>query len=134
VTVSAPLAGPYCLQVVSYVNGDPNGEPIPGNVYTFYGSDDRPPTVDAGEDRISKSGQAVQLDATVIDDGVSALTYAWRAHPDQGVVFSATDVEDPIVTITWIARRSLTYTLTLAVNDELYRTPVEDTMEIVMHQ
>jgi len=133
VTVSAPLAGSYCWQVFSYVNGDPNGEPIPGNVYTFYGSDDRPPTVDAGEDRISKSGQAIQLDATVIDDGVSALTYAWRADPAQGVVFSATDVEDPIVTITtWSVRGSLTYTLTLAVNDELYRTPVEDTMDIVV--
>ncbi len=132
VTVSAPLAGPYYWRVVSYVNGDPGGEPIQGNVYTFYGSNDRPPTVDAGEDRVAKSGEAIQLDATVVDDGASVLTYAWRAHPAEGVVFSATDVEDPIVTITRNSRQSITYILTLAVNDELYRTPVEDTVEIIV--
>ncbi len=132
VTVNAPLAGPYYWEVVSYVNGDPAGEPIHGNVYTFYGSTDRPPTVDAGEDRVAKSGEAIQLNATVVDDGVSALTYAWRAYPAEGVVFSATDVEDPIVTITRNSRQSITYILTLAVNDELYRTPVKDSMEIIL--
>jgi alpha-galactosidase len=132
VTVSAPLAGPYYWQVDSYVDGDPNGEPIQGNVYTFYGSNDLPPTVDAGEDRETKSGQPIQLDATVVDDGVSALTYAWRVDPTEGVVFSATDVEDPMVTITRNSRVPITYALTLAVNDELYRTPVEDTMKIIV--
>jgi len=133
VTVSAPLAEPYYWQVNSHVDGDLNGQPILGNLYTFYGSNDQPPTVDAGQDREATSGDPIQLDATVVDDGVSVLTYAWRADPTDGVVFSATDVEDPIVTITRIARGPQTYTLTLAVYDELYRTPVEDSLEIIVY-
>jgi hypothetical protein len=132
VTVSAPLAGFYTWQVHSYVDGDPNGSPVLGTLYTFYASDDQPPTVDAGENATAKSGQAVQLDATVVDDGVSLLTYAWRVQPTEGVEFSATDVEDPVVTVTRNSRGSVVYTFTLAVNDQLHRTPVEDSVEIVV--
>jgi hypothetical protein len=68
-------------------------------LYTFYAADLPPTSVDAGVDMITWYGQGVQLDATVGDDGVSALTYLWSADPDEGVAFSDETAEAPIVTI-----------------------------------
>ena len=136
VTVDASVADTYYWQVVNYINGpghinEPNG--IEGEVWSFISTDDLPPSsVDAGVDMITWSGEPVPLDATVVDDGESPLTYAWSASPSDGVVFvpSAT-VEDPTVTITKATSNPSTVTLTLAVNDESYDpTPVEDTMDI----
>ena len=93
---------------------------------------DLPPSyVDAGISTITWSGQPVQLVATVIDDGESALTHAWSATPDDGVVFVPGDnVENPTVTITKDTGDPSTVTLTLAVNDEGNPTPVTDSMTI----
>jgi len=55
--------------------------------------------VDAGVDMITWSGEPVTLDATV-RDGVTVVSYAWSAEPNDGVVFSDKTVEDPNVTIT----------------------------------
>jgi hypothetical protein len=72
-----------------------------GPLWTFTTTHDLPiESVDAGEDMITWSGQVVQLDATVVDDGVSALTYAWSADPADDVVFSDAGAEDPTVTLT----------------------------------
>jgi len=131
VTVNAPTVGEtYYWQVNSYLDGSPTGVPIEGAVHSFVTSDLPPSSVDAGIDMITWSGQAVQLDAAVKDDGVSALTYAWSADPAAGVVFSATNVEDPNVTITKAAGDAETVTLTLAVHDADNPTLVEDTVEI----
>ncbi len=81
--------------------------------------------IDAGDDMITWSGQAVELDATVETAG----TYTWSADPDTGVLFSATDVEDPTVTITKAAGDAITVTLTLVFDDGL-TVPVQDTMTI----
>jgi hypothetical protein len=82
-------------------------------------SDPTLPTVDAGADVISWSGQAVQLDPNVVNnsDPVTDLTYAWSADPVDGVVFSATDVEAPTVTITKATDNPSVVTVTLAVNN-----------------
>jgi hypothetical protein len=70
-------------------------------MWSFVAADDFPLSADAGPDWITWSGQAVQLDATIDDDGVSALTYTWSADPNDGVVFDPNEfVEDPTVTIT----------------------------------
>jgi hypothetical protein len=59
------------------------------------------------------------------------LTYAWTADPDTGVVFSATDVEAPTVTITKATDNPSVVTLTLAVNNVgRLEPPVEETMTI----
>jgi len=62
------------------------------------------PEVYAGVNMITWSGQAVQLDPNVVNNDPcepqAPLTYAWSADPNDGVVFSATDVEEPNVTIT----------------------------------
>jgi len=106
VTVSAPLLDPltptrYYWQVNSYLNGLGN-DPNTGHLYTFYVADLPPSSVDAGIDMITWSGEPVQLDGTVVDDGLSGLIYAWSANAPDGIAvdFSATDVEDPTVTIT----------------------------------
>ena len=102
VTVSAPTPGTYYWQVDTYRNGSPTGDPCEGEgpVWYFYTVADTPPSsVDAGVDMITWSGQPVPLDATVVDDGKSALTYAWSADPPDGVVFSDPAIEDPTVTI-----------------------------------
>ena len=84
--------------------------------------------IDAGDDMITWSGQAVELDATVEDNSVPGLTYAWSADPDTGVLFSATDVEDPTVTITKATDNPSTVTLTLVFDDGTIL--VQDTMTI----
>ena len=145
-TVSAPTEGIYYWQVDSYIYGDPavvdydNSDPnafqvLEGALWSFNALDDAPPTsVDAGADMITWSGEPVPLDATVVDDGASALTYAWSANPGEGVVFDPNAaVEDPTVTITKATLDPSTVTLTLAVNDE-NNPPVEDTMEIDVYE
>ena len=67
-------------------------------------SDPRLPYVDAGVDMVTWSDQTVQLAPTVVNNDTAepqgTLSYAWSANPDTGVVFSATDIEAPTVTIT----------------------------------
>jgi hypothetical protein len=98
-TVSASGFGTYHWQVNSYVDGSPTGSPVLGPVYSFF-TDVPISSVDAGADMITWSGKAVQLAPTVDYEGKSALTYLWSADPNEGVVFSATDVNNPTVTIT----------------------------------
>jgi hypothetical protein len=93
------------------------------------------PSVNAGDDMITWSGKSVPLNPNVVnnDEGVpqAALTYAWSADPAAGVVFSATNVEAPTVTITKATSNPSTVTLTLAVNNVGSGKPsVEDTMTI----
>jgi hypothetical protein len=103
VTVNAPIIEPeptaYYWKVNSYTDGpDPNISE--GFIYRFYATTDLPlEFVDAGKDMITWDGEPLQLEGTVVDEGTSALTYAWTATPGIGVEFSATDVEDPIITI-----------------------------------
>jgi hypothetical protein len=108
-TVDAPIITEpttYYWRVDSYIYGSSTGDPIEGPIYTFYTTSDIPPLVDAGENMITWSGEAVAVNATVEDDGVSALSYAWSSVPADGVggvnvVFNPNEfVEDPDVTIT----------------------------------
>ena len=106
-TVSAPTEGTYYWQINSYIYGvahinEPNA--IEGPLWSFYAVEDAPPSsVDAGVPMITWSGQPVPLDATVVDDGKSALTYLWTADAPVGVTVAfdpGAAVEDPTVTIT----------------------------------
>ena len=99
------------------------------------GSADRnSPTVDAGADMISWSGQAVTMDPNVVEKEGSdwtSLTYLWTAVPDDGVEFSDPDALAPSVTITKATDNPSIVTLTLAVNNVgRIEPPVEDTMTI----
>jgi hypothetical protein len=84
-----------------------------------------PSSVDAGDDMITWSGQAVQLDPNVVGE---PLTYVWRADPNDGVEFSDPNVPDPNVTITKTAPTgdAATVKLTLVVNDEYEGTMTID--------
>lgn len=73
-------------------------------------------SVDAGDDMVTWSGEQVQLDAAVQAD-VTVSSYSWSASPADGVVFSATDVEDPTVTITKATENPSTVVVTLTVDD-----------------
>jgi len=136
VQVDASVEGTYYWQVNSYIYGaglinEPNM--IEGSLWSFNAVDDSPPSsVDAGVDMITWSGQAVSLDATVVDDGKSPLTYLWTtADPNDDVVFDpSAAVEDPTVTITKATANPSVVSLTLAVHDENNPTPVEDIMTI----
>ena len=92
VQVSAPTEGTYYWRVNSYRYGpglinEPNA--IEGPLWSFNTVDDAPPSsVDAGVNMITWSGEPVSLDATIVDDGVSALTYLWTAVPADGVVIT----------------------------------------------
>jgi hypothetical protein len=110
-TVSAPTEGTYYWQVNSYMYGDPetvnysdpNTPVIEGLLWSFDAVNDVPPAVDAGVDMMTWFGQGVPLDATVVDDGVSPLTYLWTEDAPVGVNVAfdpGTAVEDPTVTIT----------------------------------
>lgn len=88
------------------------------------------PEVNAGDDMITWSGEPVQLDPNIVDNGTSPLFYAWSADPADGVEFSPIDVPDPTITITKATNNPSTVTLTLAVSDVVHQDPVIDTMTI----
>jgi len=87
-----------------------------------------PYSVNAGTNMITWSGEPVELDAT-IQEGVTVVSYAWSAEPNDGVVFSDETVEDPNVTITKGTDNPSTVRLTLTVNDGV-NPPVRDTIRI----
>lgn len=130
-TVNAPVANEtYYWQVNSYINGSSTGSPVKGAAHSFITADLPPSSLDAGTDMITWSGHGVQLAASVEDDGASTLIYAWNADPNTGVVFSATDIEDPTVTINKVIGDANTVTLTLSVHDAANPTPIKDTVNI----
>jgi hypothetical protein len=88
------------------------------------------PHVDAGDDMVTWSGEPVQLDPNIVDNGTSPLFYAWSADPTDGVEFSPIDVPDPTVIIAKATNNPSTVTLTLAVSDVVHQTPVIDIMTI----
>jgi len=85
-------------------------------------------SVNAGDDMITWSGEPVELDATV-QDGVTVVSYAWSAIPDDGVVFSDETVEDPNVTITKGPGDMASVFVRLTVDDGV-NSPVSDTIVI----
>ncbi len=91
-------------------------------------SDPNAPSVDAGPDMVSWSGEAVQLDPNIVEKPGSDwtnLTYLWTAEPADGVEFDpSAEVEAPVVTITKATENPSVVTLTLAVNNE--GNPPED--------
>ena len=92
------------------------------------------PFVNAGDDMITWSGEPVPLDPNITEAEGSDwtdLTYDWSAEPDTGVVFTATDVKAPTVTITKATDNPSVVTLTLAVNNEgRVEPPLTSTMTI----
>ena len=142
VMVDASAVDTYYWQVNWYLNGADNiNEPnmFEGPLWTFTTTHDLPiESVDAGEDMITWSGQVVQLDATVVDDGESTVTYAWTADaasladPNLTITITNADQEDATVTITKTVPTggAVTVTLTLGVSDEYNMTPLEDTLTI----
>jgi len=92
------------------------------------------PSVNAGVDMITWSGQQVQLDPNIAEKEGSDwtnLTYAWSADPDDGVEFSDPNALAPTVTITKATSNPSIVTLTLAVNNEgRVEPPVTNTMTI----
>ena len=102
---------------------------------TIGGGDPNAPTVDAGVDMITWSGQGVLLAPTVENNNKDVpqadLTYQWSADPDTGVVFSYPNTETPTVTITKATDNPSVVTLTLAVNNVgRLEPPVEEAMTI----
>jgi hypothetical protein len=113
---------------IALLSGDPNA-----------------PSVDAGVDMITWSGQAVTLapDVTNNDPGGADLTYLWSAEnpdPNITIVFdpavnpadpNTSNVEAPTVTIANATDNPSVVTLTLAVNNVgRLEPPVEETMTI----
>jgi hypothetical protein len=88
-------------------------------------------SVDAGNDMISWSGQAVQLSPAVENhtEPHTVLTHAWSADPDAGVEFSDRNALAPTVTITRATEDPSIVTLTLVVHDGVHPS-VQDTMTI----
>ena len=104
-------------------------------------ADSNAPTVYAGADMISWSGQAVTMDANVVNNDTNepqgTLTYLWTADaasvadPNLDVAITGADTEDATVTITKTAPTgdATVVTMTLAVTLE-GKDPVTDTMTI----
>jgi hypothetical protein len=95
------------------------------------------PSVDAGVDMITWSGQQVQLDPNIVEKEGSDwtnLTCAWSADPEDCVEFSYPNALAPMVTITKSTGNPSIVTLTLAVNNEgRVEPPVTDTMTIEVY-
>ncbi len=95
------------------------------------------PSVDAGRDVITWSGEPVTLDPNVVvkqGSGWTDLTYAWSAEPSEGVEFSDPDALAPAVTITKTTDNPSVVTLTLGVNKEgRTEPPVTDAMTVELY-
>ena len=87
------------------------------------------PSVNAGVDMVTWSGQPVVPNASAVNNGVGDLTYAWTADPDDGVVITGDTTLAPTVTITKATANPSPVKLTLAVTLEGVDT-VSDTMMI----
>jgi len=98
------------------------------------GGDPNAPTVDAGVNMLTWSGEPVLLAPTVVNNSnpVTPLTFEWSAYPVDGVVLTPNaNVEAPNVTITKTTDNPSIVTLTLAVNNEgSGKYDVIDTMTI----
>jgi hypothetical protein len=98
-------------------------------------TDPNAPTVLAGDDKVTWSGELVQLAPDVTNNDTEVpprdLTYHWTANPDDGVEFSDPNIEAPTVTITKATDNPSVVTLTLAVTlTDSDSGPVVDTMTI----
>lgn len=119
--------------VVHYSNSDPNAYPIIESVlFEFYTTYDSAPIVNAGVDMITWVNEPVQLEPTIIDDGVSSLTYLWTTAPEAepNVIFSDPAAEAPLVAVDSALGA---VTLTLTVQDE-FNAPVSDTVVINVYR
>jgi len=121
---------------------DASGDWISGTgTLTVKAADPTLPSVDAGVDMISWSGQAVTMDANVVNNDTTepqgTLAYLWTAEPDGigdpnlDVAITDADQEFASVTITKTAPTgdATVVTMTLAVTLE-GKDPVTDTMTI----
>jgi hypothetical protein len=108
--------------------------------FQFVAGDPNLPSVDAGVNMVSWSGQAVQMDPNVVNNDTAepqgTLTYLWTASPDGigdpnlDVAITGADTENASVTITKTATGDATVvTMTLAVTLE-GKNPVKDSMRI----
>jgi len=114
-------------------------------VITGLGSDPNLPSVDAGDDMISWSGQEVPMDSTIVETPGSDwtnLTYLWTAEPDGigdpdlDVAITGADTENASVTITKAGPTgdATVIAMTLAVNDAgRVGPPVTDSMTIEVY-
>ncbi len=133
VAVDANVDGQeYIWQVNSYLSGDPG--------VVVYGDDGDPNTTPEQENNIDEgvtmyftalsdfppevvidtpptatwANEPLQLDATVTDDAVSTVTYAWTSD-EPNAVFSDPAAEDPTVTVNYL---SGAFNVTVTVSDD----------------
>ena len=98
--------------------------------------DPNAPTVAAGENRVSWSGQAVTLDPNVVnndtEDPQRSLSFNWTADPAEGVTFTPdANTKAPTVTITKTGNTGDATAVTLTITVTLEGSePVEDTLTI----
>lgn len=120
----------------------------PDNNLTVLGHLDDPnaPTVFAGPEGLTWSGNGLQLEPVVVEQIGSSwanLTYSWSADPADGVVFTdpydpanpaPSEVKAPVVTITKDTDDPSVVKLTLSVfNQAGLGLPVEDSMSIYVY-
>jgi len=128
-------------QVQVVLSGQSGWAPVDAMVFKTGPLDPNLPSVDAGADMITWSGQAVPMDPNVVNNDTTepqgALTYLWTAEPngigdpDLDVAITDADTENASVTITKTAPTgdATLVTMTLAVTLE-GKDPVTDTMTI----
>ena len=121
----------------------------PENNLTVLGHLDDPnaPTVFAGPESMTWSGNGLQLEPVVVEQVGSSwtdLTYSWTADPADGVVFTDPDdpsnpnpseVQAPVVTITKDTDDPSVVKLTLSVYNQVgLGSPVEDSMTVNVYE
>ena len=127
VTVSPSEAGRYYWQIDTH-NGGP--DVVVGDLLRFNVTNDLSPTVDAGANMITWTGEAVALAPTISDDYPENLTYQWSANPAAGVVF-APDAQSAAPSVT-VDNAAGAVVLTLEVSDG-FNPPVSDTVVVTVY-
>ena len=144
VDVDASAEDTYYWWVDSYLNGSAHiNEPnkIAGPLHSFTTVADMPPSVVVDTlDKATWSDEPVPLQATVTDDGQSAVTIAWTADavslndPNLAINITGGDTTTPTVTITkdapGLGLRTVTMTISVTDENGYDPTPVTDTVDI----
>ena len=143
--IDVPVADINYAGIGSYGtrNGDsPVGSMIDNFKLVEVVTDETLPTVDAGDNWVSWSGNTIALDASVVNNAATSLTYMWTTDAD-GVVFdpaidpadpNTCNVLSPTVTITKEAGNPTDVVLTLAVNNvDSGKSDVVDTVTVKLY-
>lgn len=123
------VPGTYFWQVDTYVDGAPVGDPVEGFIMYFNTTDDLPPTVVIDTlPTATWANEPITLNATVTDDGKSAVSVVWTADEPNAVFFNESYTYPTATATVTVNYNSGPFNVTLTVSDDINPNAHSDTL------